>query len=219
MTFALQLPPHFSHSVDLEVLVEHTPDFAAQRGVASNAGRRFFRLAPPRRRFVVGRRGDRQNLADRLDPVGLAMIVDEPDQGLCRRSSSAIAKYADALRRISLAWRSSRFSRSKAFSRSRSSVVKPARLPPSLSDCLTHNRNVLSVAADLARNRRDRRPLRSVLAPVLLHHANRARPKLGRIALARLPLFHRSILSHVCSVLLTTDFAKLVNQSGNCGNA
>jgi hypothetical protein len=38
------------------------------------------------------------------------MIVDEADHGLDRRSSSAIAKYADALRRISLAWRSSRAS-------------------------------------------------------------------------------------------------------------
>jgi hypothetical protein len=36
------------------------------------------------------------------------MIVDEGDHGFERRSSSAIAKYADAFRRISLAWRSSR---------------------------------------------------------------------------------------------------------------
>ena len=46
------------------------------------------------------------------------MIVDEGDHRLNRRSSSACAKYADALRRISLAWRSSRISRSSAFSRS-----------------------------------------------------------------------------------------------------
>ena len=36
---------------------------------------------------VVGRRGDRQHLADRLDPVRLAVIVDERDHGLNRRSS------------------------------------------------------------------------------------------------------------------------------------
>ena len=41
---------------------------------------------------VVGRRGDRQHLADRLDPVRLAVIVDERDHGLNRRSSSAWAK-------------------------------------------------------------------------------------------------------------------------------
>jgi hypothetical protein len=38
------------------------------------------------------------------------MIVDERDHGFTRRSSSAWAKYTDALRRISLAWRNSRFS-------------------------------------------------------------------------------------------------------------
>ena len=43
-------------------------------------------------RNLVGRRGDRQHLADRLDPVRLAMIVDERDHGLNRRSSSAWAK-------------------------------------------------------------------------------------------------------------------------------
>jgi hypothetical protein len=50
--------------------------------------------------------GDLQHLADRLDPMRLAMIVNEGDHGLYRRSSSAIAKYALALRRISLACRS-----------------------------------------------------------------------------------------------------------------
>ena len=40
------------------------------------------------------------------------MLVDEGLHGLERRSSSAWAKYALALRRISLAWRSSRTSRS-----------------------------------------------------------------------------------------------------------
>jgi len=56
-----------------------------------------------------------------------AVIVDERDHGLCRRSSSARAKYADALRRISFAWRSSRFSRSSVLIRSRSSLVGPGR--------------------------------------------------------------------------------------------
>ena len=38
---------------------------------------------------VIGGRGDRQDLADRLDPVRLAMIIDEGDHGLNRRSNSA----------------------------------------------------------------------------------------------------------------------------------
>jgi DNA modification methylase len=42
------------------------------------------------------------------------VIVDERDHRLNGRSSSAWAKYADALRRISLAWRSSRFSRDQS---------------------------------------------------------------------------------------------------------
>jgi hypothetical protein len=46
----------------------------------------------PRRVSAIGGRGDRQHRADRLDPVGIAMIVDEGDHGLDRRSSSAIAK-------------------------------------------------------------------------------------------------------------------------------
>lgn len=53
--------------------------------------------------LVIGRRSDRQHRADRLDSVILPMRVNERHQHLPRRSSSAWAKYADALRRISLA--------------------------------------------------------------------------------------------------------------------
>lgn len=77
------------------------------------------------------------DLADAVDPVGLAMIVDKRDHRLHRRSSSAWAKYADALRSISLAWRNSRFSRSSTLRRSRSSVVRPWRRPRSRSSCRT----------------------------------------------------------------------------------
>jgi len=40
----------------------------------------------------ISRRGNLQPLADRLDPVGIAMLVDEIPQDLSRRSSSAWAK-------------------------------------------------------------------------------------------------------------------------------
>ena len=73
------------------------------------------------------------------------MIVDERDHGLNRRSSSAWAKYADALRRISLACRSSRFSRSRAFIFSESSLGTPARFPLSISAFFTQE---LSVGAE-----------------------------------------------------------------------
>ncbi len=49
------------------------------------------------------------------------------------RSSSAVAKQALVLRRISLALGSSRFSRSSILIRSRSSVLGPARRPYSRS--------------------------------------------------------------------------------------
>ena len=58
---------------------------------------------------VIGRRGDREHPADRLDPVTLTVRVDEQHLHFGRRSSSAWAKNADALRRISFARFSSRF--------------------------------------------------------------------------------------------------------------
>ena len=64
---------------------------------------------------AVTRWGDLQNLAYRLDPERVAVAVNEIDQDLSRRSSSAWAKNALASLRISLARRSSLTSRSKAF--------------------------------------------------------------------------------------------------------
>ena len=69
--------------------------------------------------LVIEVRDDRQFTADRLDTQVLAMGVDERHH-LAWRSSSAIAKYAEALRRISLARRSSLTSRSNNLRRSRS---------------------------------------------------------------------------------------------------
>src|SRR5207237_9711306 len=101
-------------------------------------------------RGVISRCGNRQHLADRLDPIRPALIVDERDHGLCRRSSSAWAKYADALRRISLACRSSRFSRSRAFSRAAISVVTPGARPLSRSAFFSHSLSVCPVQPILA---------------------------------------------------------------------
>ena len=77
------------------------------------------------------RRGDRQQPADRLEPVDGAVIVHEGDHVLGRRSSSAIAKHAEAFLRISSACRSSRTSRSSSLIRAFSSLVGPARTPSS----------------------------------------------------------------------------------------
>src|SRR4051812_5559551 len=124
-----ELAPDLPDAVDAEVLREDAPDLDGQGRVASGSGRPLAGISAPSGVGVIGRRGDRQHAADRLDPVDGAMLVDEGDHGFDRRSSSAIAKYADAFLRISLAWRSSRTSRSSARMRSCSAVVGPARRP------------------------------------------------------------------------------------------
>jgi hypothetical protein len=86
--------------------------------------------------------GDRQSAADRLDPIGIAVIVNESDHRQNGRSSSACAKYANALRRISFACRSSRTSRSSAFTLSATSAGTLPRLPPSTSAFLTYSCSV-----------------------------------------------------------------------------
>ncbi|MGY3362981.1 hypothetical protein ACVWZL_000106 [Bradyrhizobium sp. GM2.4] len=90
--FALELAPYLAHAVDPEVLVEDAPDLDLQPGILPAARRQLGRIAPLCHMGVVGRGGNRQDLADRLDPMRPTMIVDEGDHGLDRRSSSAIAK-------------------------------------------------------------------------------------------------------------------------------
>src|SRR5258708_1684980 len=143
--FALQLPPDLAHAIDPEVLLEDPPNLRQQGGIMLRPRREPGRIDTHGNMGTIGRRGDRQHLADRLDPIRRPMIVDESDHGLNRRSSSAWAKYADALRRISLACRSSRFSRSSALSLAAISVVSPGLRPLSTSAFLTHSFSVCAV--------------------------------------------------------------------------
>src|SRR5690606_2682953 len=131
-------------------LVPHAPDLGHQRVVDLCPPRTQRRIRLARRMRVIRRRGDRQYLADRLDPVVGAVVIDEGLHRFERRSSSAWAKYADALRRISLAWRSSRTSRSSCLMRSFSVVVMPSRRPVSRSCCRTQPRSVSAVQPILA---------------------------------------------------------------------
>lgn len=108
----------------------HTPDHDHERRVPLDPSRQPAGIGPPRGVGVVRRRGERQRPADRLDPVGRAVTVDEGDHRLDWRLSFEWAKYADALLMISLACRSSRTSRSSTLIRSRSSLAGPARLGP-----------------------------------------------------------------------------------------
>ena len=75
----------------------------------------------------VARRGNLQSFADRLDPVLAPVRIAKAFQFFKRRSSSAWAKNALAVFRISLARRSSLFSRSSCLSRSSSDVFRPSR--------------------------------------------------------------------------------------------
>src|SRR5690606_14321132 len=145
IALAPQLLPDLAYAVDLLVLVPDSADLLAQRIVPPRTVRAQLRVDASRRLRVVRRRGDRQHLADRLDPVDVAVFVDERRHGLNRRSSPAWAKYALALRRISFACRNSRFSRSSALIRSVSLVVGPGRLPWSRSACRTQRRSVSDV--------------------------------------------------------------------------
>src|SRR5271163_1795875 len=141
---------NLANAIDAEVLLEYAPDLDLQIRIAADPARQPGGIGPPRDMDMIGRRGDRQDLADRLDPVNLTMIVDEGDHGLNGRSSSAWAKYADALRRISFAWRSSRFSRSSAFRRSAISAGTPPRTPLAISAFLTHSLSDCAVQPILA---------------------------------------------------------------------
>jgi hypothetical protein len=78
--------------MDPEMLLVHAPDFALQGDIAPGSSRQLTRIGAPGGVGVIRRRGDRQNAADRLDPVTGAMPVDEGDHRLNRRSSSARAK-------------------------------------------------------------------------------------------------------------------------------
>lgn len=64
--FAVQLPPDLVGPIDLEVGLPDPLDLRQQDPIALGAGAAQFGRAPP-----VGRRGDLQDLADRLDPVRL----------------------------------------------------------------------------------------------------------------------------------------------------
>ena len=82
---------------------DHVTWFARARGLEGTRQADAFTQGPGRRGpllgGVVGARGHLQNLADGLDPELVPVGVDEVDDHLCGRSSSA-AKKVEARRRI-----------------------------------------------------------------------------------------------------------------------
>ncbi len=141
----VHLPPDLVCAVDPHVGVPDTLDFRAQHVITLDSGAALRWIGKLGSMAPVTRRGNPQDLADRLDPEGVAMLIDEGFQDLIRRSSSAWAKNALASLRISLVLRNSLFSRSSVFRRSRSLVVRPARSPLSISSRLTQSFSVCGV--------------------------------------------------------------------------
>ena len=165
---ALQLTPDFARAVDLKILVIHALDLLLQRSVALGALRRRLGLRPATRPLVVGGRGDLQYPADRLDPVARPRFSSMKATVMASTGGRAPPgqNTPTALRRISLACRSSRFSLlERLHSLGAHRVVAPGLLAvvdarpgaPSSTERLRR-------AADLGRDRPDRCPLGRVLA-------------------------------------------------------
>src|SRR5690606_31072365 len=75
--FAVQLPPHFADPVAPSTRLPNPTGLLAEDPGALGSGGERVRIALSSRGLVVRRRGDRQNRADRLDPVFPALRVDE----------------------------------------------------------------------------------------------------------------------------------------------
>ena len=121
---AIQLLPHFLRAVDaIETGVVDPLDLRLQGLVATTSS--GLGTSPS---GVVGGGGELQRFADRLDSPSVPSGVDVEDY-LFVRPSSSVAKKIEASFKIPFARRRSRFSRSRALSRARSSVVRPTRVP------------------------------------------------------------------------------------------
>jgi len=97
--------------------------------VPPHPGRPAFRRVLARRTLVVHRRGDRQHGTDRLDPVRLAVGVDERHHHFARRSSAT--------------WRHTlRFLPLELIEPGALVCRQPGRRPASRSACRTQLRNV-----------------------------------------------------------------------------
>jgi hypothetical protein len=95
---AAQLVPDLAHAVDAPVLFEDTADLGAQGFIAAGTVRQASWISPLRQMIIVGGRGDRQHVADRLDPVRITVRVDKSHHHFDRRSSlSGIARSDAAL--------------------------------------------------------------------------------------------------------------------------
>ena len=92
MVLTPQLPPDLTDAVDLEVVMEDPADLRLQCVIKLGTRRSLARISTPGDMSVISRRGICKTLQIGSTPIRLAVIVDEGDHGLNRRSSSAWAK-------------------------------------------------------------------------------------------------------------------------------
>jgi hypothetical protein len=90
--FPPQLPPDLTNAINPKVLIEHAIDLRLQNGIPLRPEELLLRIGPFGDVIVIRRWGDPQNPADRLDPMRIALIVDDCDHRLNGRSNSAWAK-------------------------------------------------------------------------------------------------------------------------------
>src|SRR6056297_1199307 len=127
MPFAAQLVPDLARAISSPAAIEGLLDRRHVQLILPGPARCQVRIALHGLKRIIRRWCDPQNPADRPDTMDTTVIINERDHLRNGRSSSAAAKYALAFFRISLAWRSSRTSRSSSLIRSFSALVRPAR--------------------------------------------------------------------------------------------
>jgi hypothetical protein len=90
---ALHLPPDFLSPVALVVVIENALDLRPQNGITLDTWRGCLGMVTLCDVVVICRWGNRQNSANRLDPIDISVVVDERNHRLNGRSSiSGIAR-------------------------------------------------------------------------------------------------------------------------------
>ena len=90
------LPPYLPHAVDGKVLREHASNLGLEDQILTRPCRQTRWVLSRRDVHGVGGWGERQDTADRLDPIGIAVSVNKSDHLRNGRWNSACAKHADA---------------------------------------------------------------------------------------------------------------------------
>jgi hypothetical protein len=75
--FACQLPPHLVGAVDLHVGLPDAFNLRHKHLVTVSTRTALMGRAQQRRMPTICRRGNLQDLAERLDPIGIAVLIDE----------------------------------------------------------------------------------------------------------------------------------------------